>query len=71
MLSCDRQVSWLFKMRISVEVSEKPQAQGRTVYARVKGNEVRVESEMFRCKRETLTPLQLFVVHYNYLKSFS
>lgn len=40
MLSCDRQVSWLFKMRISVEVSEKPQAQGRTVYARVKGNEV-------------------------------
>lgn len=40
MLSCDRQVWWLFKMRISVEVSEKPQAQGRTVYARVKGNEV-------------------------------
>lgn len=40
MLSCDRQVSWLFKMRISVEVPEKPQAQGRTVYVRVKGNEV-------------------------------
>lgn len=74
MLSSDRQVSWLFKMRFSFEVSEKPQFQSRTVYARVKGTEVHkdgIESEIFRCKGETLTPTQLLVVHYNYLKSFS
>ena len=79
-LTSDRQVSWLFKMRFSVEVSKKPKAQSRNICARfkewalVKGNEVPgygIESEMFWCKGETLTPTQLFVVQYNYLKSFS